>query len=213
MVQEVVCLLLQVFCFISSGLFHIIHIVPFKQFQVVLKIFQEHMLPSYECFLHFKCFASILDHLWNFIYSRFEDISTPLPFYFLYILSFTLQLLCHKGISGLLHWYYIVCSTTKSIFSCTALPRASFLQITCNYQWIFYIIMCTYTLSDYTIFHSIQGIVLHAHFMLFIFCFEFPSKSYLTPEMQVYVNHVNYSLYSKCQMWNYMAVTHYNQEV
>ena len=97
----------QVFCFIP-GLSMCIY--------SNLACFKNISIPLLCLLLKVYCVISGLFRCFVYIYSSFRDISTPLQFYFVWIYSFKKELLCYKGISGTLDWYYIVCSASNFLY-------------------------------------------------------------------------------------------------
>ena len=144
-----------------------------------------------ECFLHSTCFASFM--------ACFR--------YFVYIYSS----LRHFKITAVLQGNYCVIKTFQDhsigITLFAVLPRLSFLCINCHYQWMFHIIVCIHTLSNFTIFHFLGGIALYVCFMqvnyYLAFIFDFHVKViYHQGYTECFsATHLDYSLHSTCQTW------------
>ena len=123
-----------------------------------------------------------------------------------YFFLVTLELSCHKCISGPLHWYYIVFSTSKTIFSLDFLPLSKHVLYHCVHTYPYWIIpkciwgtACIYISHRFVIiYHTsqifVQKVILNQGYICTFFSFK---------NLDYCCSDFDYSLYTKCQTWNY----------
>ena len=119
-------------------------------------------------------------------------------------MDLTLELLGYKGISGPLHWYYIVCHPFKTIIS---LDYVS-LSIEFSYFIVHIYPICLYHMSlhpwNFLIYIFYVGSLLLAIYL------RFSCKGDATPEIHISPSstYLDYSLYSKYQTCHITEITH-----